>query len=95
MAKDSGVFFANRPIRYVTKDDLMFQGLARSSGKEIVRLRFSRPYGAELESRYKLAKRAYRPVSGGHTTVGVTAYVGSDATQSEIGQGDSQTRAGG
>ena len=25
---------------------------------------------------------AYRPVSGGHTTVGVTAYVGSDATQS-------------
>ena len=25
---------------------------------------------------------AYRPVSGGHTTVGVTAYVGVDATQS-------------
>ena len=25
---------------------------------------------------------AYRPVSGGHTTVGITAYVGSDATQS-------------
>ena len=25
---------------------------------------------------------AYRPVSGGHTTVGVTAYVGFDATQS-------------
>ena len=25
---------------------------------------------------------AFRPVSGGHTTVGVTAYVGSDATQS-------------
>ncbi len=25
---------------------------------------------------------AYRPVSGGHTTVGVTAYVGADATQS-------------
>src|SRR5207249_5786748 len=25
---------------------------------------------------------AYRPVSGGHTTVGVTAYVGSDSTQS-------------
>ncbi len=25
---------------------------------------------------------AYRPVSGGHTTVGVTAYVGSDAAQS-------------
>jgi uncharacterized protein YbdZ (MbtH family) len=24
---------------------------------------------------------AYRPVSGGHTTVGVTAYVGADATQ--------------
>ena len=25
---------------------------------------------------------AFRPVSGGHTTVGVTAYVGADATQS-------------
>ena len=25
---------------------------------------------------------AYRPVSGGHTTVGVTAYVGADSTQS-------------
>ena len=25
---------------------------------------------------------AYRPVSGGHTTVGVTAYVGAAATQS-------------
>ena len=39
----------SRPIRYVTKDDLMFRGLAPSSGREIVRLRFSRPYGAELE----------------------------------------------
>ena len=58
MAKDSGVFFANRPIRYVTKDDLMFQGLARSSGKEIVRLRFSRPYGAELEIPLQTRKAA-------------------------------------
>ena len=39
----------SRPIRYVTKDDLMFRGLAPSNGREIVRLRFSRPYGAELE----------------------------------------------
>ena len=33
----------------MTKDDLMFRGLAPSNGREIVRLRFSRPYGAELE----------------------------------------------
>jgi hypothetical protein len=39
----------SRRIRYVTKDDLMFRGLASSNGREIVRLRFSRPDGAELE----------------------------------------------
>jgi hypothetical protein len=33
---------------------------------------------------------AYRPVSGGHTTVGVTAYVGANAAQSgDWGKGDS------
>ena len=29
---------------------------------------------------------AYRPVSGGHTTVGVTAYVGSLRRRAEIGE---------
>ncbi len=35
---------------------------------------------------------AYRPVSGGHTTVGVTAYVGRLRCYPErrLGQGDSQ-----
>ena len=34
---------------------------------------------------------AYRPVSGGHTTVGVTAYVGVRCDpERRLGQGDSQ-----
>ena len=34
---------------------------------------------------------AYRPVSGGHTTVGVTAYVGADCdAERRLGKGDSQ-----
>jgi hypothetical protein len=49
MAKIQEYLSLSRPIRYVTKDDLMFQGLAPSSGREMVRLRFSRPSGAELE----------------------------------------------
>jgi hypothetical protein len=49
VAKTQEYLSLSRPIRYVTKDDLMFQGLAPPSGREIVRLRFSRPYGAELE----------------------------------------------
>jgi hypothetical protein len=49
MAKIQEYLSLSRPIRYVTKDDLMFQGMAPSGGREIVRLRFSRPHGAELE----------------------------------------------
>jgi hypothetical protein len=49
MPKTQEYLSLSRPIRYVTKDDLMFKGLVPSGGREIVRLRFSRPYGAELE----------------------------------------------
>jgi hypothetical protein len=58
MAKIQEYLSLSRPIRHVTKDDLMFQGLARSSGKEIVRFRFSRPYGAELEIPLQTRKAA-------------------------------------
>jgi hypothetical protein len=43
MAKTQEYLSLSRPIRYVTKDDLMFLGLAPSNDRETVRLRFSRP----------------------------------------------------
>jgi len=48
MAEQERVLLA-RPVRYILPDDLRFEGLAPSQGKETVRIRFSRRGGTTLE----------------------------------------------